>query len=180
MALAALKQWTAEDHRRDPSRLDPITFLPNRRQFLIDAGNWRSAPSTLVLVTLADVQVFNEMVCALGHARADAFIRAGAKRLSQVLGVGTSIYHVDPLSFAFRLPGNAEPGSPAMIDRVAAAFREPVMCDDVPFDTRIGIGLRGIGRVGSSPGEDLRAALAASQDSRGVRSGWILVRPQAR
>ena len=173
MALAALKQWTAEDHRRDPSRLDPITFLPNRRQFLIDAGNWRSAPSTLVLVTLADVQVFNEMVCALGHARADAFIRAGAKRLSQVLGVGTSIYHVDPLSFAFRLPGNAEPGSPAMIDRVAAAFREPVMCDDVPFDTRIGIGLRGIGRVGSSPGEDLRAALAASQDSRGVRSGWI-------
>ena len=115
MALAALKQWTAEDHRRDPSRLDPITFLPNRRQFLIDAGNWRSAPSTLVLVTLADVQVFNEMVCALGHARADAFIRAGAKRLSQVLGVGTSIYHVDPLSFAFRLPGNAEPGSPAMI-----------------------------------------------------------------
>ena len=46
------------------------------------------------------------------------------------------------------------------------------MCDDVPFDTRIGIGLRGIGRIGSSPGEDLRAALAASQDSRGVRCGW--------
>ena len=91
MALAALKQWTAEDHRRDPSRLDPITFLPNRRQFLIDAGNWRSAPSTLVLVTLADVQVFNEMVCALGHARADAFIRAGAKRLSR----GARGRHVD-------------------------------------------------------------------------------------
>jgi EAL domain-containing protein (putative c-di-GMP-specific phosphodiesterase class I)/GGDEF domain-containing protein len=173
MALAALKQWTAEDPRRDPSRLDPITFLPNRRQFLIDAGTWRSAPSTLVLVTLADVQVFNEMLCALGHARADAFIRAGAKRLTQVLGAGTSIYHVDVLSFAFRLPGNAEPGSPAMIDRVAAAFREPVMCDDVPFDTRIGIGLRGIGRVGSSPGEDLRAALAASHDSRSVRCGWV-------
>jgi len=172
MALAALKQWTAEDPRRDPSRLDPITFLPNRRQFLIDAAGWHSAPLTLVLVTLADAQVFNEMLCALGHGRADAFIRAGAKRLTQVLGAGTSIYHVDTLSFAFRLPGNPEPSSPAMIDRVAAAFREPVMCDDVPFDTRIGIGLRAIGRVGSSPGEDLRAALAASQDSRGVRCGW--------
>jgi EAL domain-containing protein (putative c-di-GMP-specific phosphodiesterase class I) len=172
MALAALKQWTADDPRRDPGRLDPITFLPNRRQFLIDAACWRSAPSTLVLVTLADPQVFNEMLCALGHGRADAFIRAGAKRLTEVLGAGTSIFHVDTLSFAFRLPGNAEPGSPAMIDRIVAAFREPVMCDDVPIDTRIGIGLRGIGRVGSSPGEDLRAALAASQDSRGVRCGW--------
>ena len=109
---------------------------------------------------------------ALGHARADAFIRAGAKRLTEVLGPGTSIYHVNLLSFAFRLPGHAEPGSPAMIDRIVAAFREPMMCDDVPIDTRIGIGLRGIGRVGSSPGEDLRAALAASQDSRGVRCGW--------
>ena len=125
-----------------------------------------------MLVTLADPQVFNEMLLALGHGRADAFLRAGAQRLTEVLGVGTSIYHVDVLSFAFRLPGNAEPGSPAMIDRIVAAFREPVMCDDVPFDTRIGIGLRGIARFGSSPGEDLRAALAASQDSRGVRRGW--------
>lgn len=172
MALAALKQWTADEPRRDPARLDPITTLPNRRQFLIDAGQWRTAPATLVLVTLADVQVFNEMLCALGHARADAFIRAGAHRLAEVLGNGTAIYHVDVLSFAFRLPGNARPGHPATIDRIAAAFRAPVMCDDVPFDTRIGIGLRGLGRIGASPNEDLRAALAAAQDSRGVRSGW--------
>lgn len=172
MALAALRQWTAEDDRRDPTRLDPITFLPSRRQFLIDAVHWQAGPSTLVLVTLADPRVFNEMIVALGHGRADAFIRAGAKRLTQVLGIGTAIYHVDVLSFAFRLPGIAAPGSPAMIDRIVAAFREPVMCDDVPFDTRIGIGLRSLTRVGSSPAEDLRAALAASQDSRGVRCGW--------
>ena len=167
MALAALRQWTAEDHRRDPSRLDPITFLPNRRQFLIDAGILAKRP----------------VDAGAGHAGRRAGLQRDALRARprprrrlhprrrqaaepRCSGVGTSIYHVDLLSFAFRLPGNAEPGSPAMIDRVVAAFREPVMCDDVPFDTRIGIGLRGIGRVGSSPGEDLRAALAASQDSR--------------
>ncbi|HYI05262.1 MAG TPA: EAL domain-containing protein, partial [Reyranella sp.] len=97
--------------------------------------------------------------------------RAGAARLTEVLGVGTAIYHVSLLSFVFRLPGNAEPGSPAMIDRINGAFRAPILCDDVPIDTRIGIGLKGIG-LGSSPGEDLRAALAASQDSRSKGCGW--------
>ena len=114
----------------------------------------------------------------LGHARSDAFIRAGAARLVDILGPGTAIYHVNMLSFAFRLPGHAEPDPPAMIARIVDGFREPILCDDVPIDTRIGIGLKAIGRAGGSPGEDLRATLsaAAGQPRRAHRLG--LVRPQ--
>ena len=57
-----------------------------------------------------------------------------------------------------------------MIARIVEGFRQPILCDDVPIDTRIGIGLKALGR--GSPGEDLRATLSAAQDSRGSRSGW--------
>ena len=65
-----------------------------------------------------------------------------------------------------------------MIDRIVAGFREPIHCDDVPIDTRIGIGLKALGRAGGSPGEDLRAALSAAQDSRSSRKRLVVVRPQ--
>jgi EAL domain-containing protein (putative c-di-GMP-specific phosphodiesterase class I)/GGDEF domain-containing protein len=172
MALATLRQWTAEDFRRDPGRLDPITLLPNRRQFSADMTQWGTARATLVLITLADAHAFNEILRVLGHARSDAFLRAGAERLRQILGPGTAIYHVNLLSFAFRLPGRAEPDAPAMINRILAAFRAPILCDDVPIDTRVGIGLKGLGGPGGSPAEDLRAALSAAQDSRAARQGW--------
>ena len=59
-------------------------------------------PRTLVLITLADAATFNEVLRALGHARSEAFIRAGAVRLLEILGPGTAIYHVSILSFVFR------------------------------------------------------------------------------
>jgi EAL domain-containing protein (putative c-di-GMP-specific phosphodiesterase class I)/GGDEF domain-containing protein len=172
MALASLRQWRMEERRPDPVRLDPITQMPNRRQFQADSQSWGNCRATLVLVTLAEPQTFDEILRVLGHARSDAFVRAGAARLVDILGPGTAIYHVNALDFAFRLPGIAEPDRPAMIDRVMAGFREPILCDDVPIDARIGIGLKSIGRAGGSPGEDLRAALSAAQDSRGARRGW--------
>jgi EAL domain-containing protein (putative c-di-GMP-specific phosphodiesterase class I) len=172
MALAELRRWTPEVPRPEPSRLDPISLLPNRRQYITDAALWGSSRSTLVLVTLAEAQAFNEILRVLGHTRSEAFIRAGATRLVEILGLGTAVYHVNLLSFAFRLPGSAEPDRPAMIDRVVDGFRAPLLCDDVPIDTRSGIGLKPIGRAGGSPGEDLRAALSAAQDSRNARLGW--------
>jgi EAL domain-containing protein (putative c-di-GMP-specific phosphodiesterase class I)/GGDEF domain-containing protein len=172
MSLVALREWRPEERRPDPGPLDPITLLPNRRQFHADSVHWGHARSTLVLMTLSDAATYNEIQRVLGHARADDFIRAGAARLVDILGPGTAIYHVDLLGFAFRLPGHAEPDAPAMIDRVIAGFRAPIHCDDVPIDTRIGIGLKSLGRAGGSPGEDLRAALSAAQDSRRLRRGW--------
>ena len=170
MSLVALRQWRMEERRPEPGRLDPITNLPNRRQFHLDAANWGNSRSTLVLITLAEAQAFNDILRVLGHTRSDGFLRSGAQRLIDILGPGTAIYHVNLLSFAFRLPGHAEPDAPAMIDRVVAGFREPIYCDDVPIDTRIGIGMKALGR--GSPGEDLRAALSAAQDSRKARAGW--------
>lgn len=155
-----------------PGRTDPITRLPNRLQFQSDHAQISRPVSTLVLVTLADAHAFNEILRALGHARSEGFIRAGAERLREILGHGTAVYHVSILSFAFCLPGHAEPDPPAQIKRIADGFTQPILCDDIPIDTRIGIGLKAFGGRCASPAEDLRAALSAAQDSRSGQSIW--------
>jgi EAL domain-containing protein (putative c-di-GMP-specific phosphodiesterase class I)/GGDEF domain-containing protein len=172
MALAVLQLLQSEGGRPAPERLDPITRLPNRQQFHADTVNWGGAKATLVLVTLAEPRAFNAILRALGHARSEAFVRAGAARLIEILGPGTSIYHVGNLSFAFRLPGHPEPDKPAAVDRILKGFRRPITCEDVPIDTNVAVGLKAFGGRGFSPGEDLRAALSAAQDGRGRLEGW--------
>jgi EAL domain-containing protein (putative c-di-GMP-specific phosphodiesterase class I)/GGDEF domain-containing protein len=170
MAAVAFQHRRGEDDRSAPGRIDPITLLPNRQQFNADQVYWTRETATLVLITLADARIFNEVLRALGHARSEAFIRAGAQRLKTILGPGTKIYHVSNLSFVFRLPGNAEPDRPATIDRIVAGFRDPILVDDIPIDTRVGIGLKGSRGPGAA--EDLRAALSAAQESRALVRGW--------
>lgn len=173
MGLAALRSHHPnEAGPTQPARLDPISLLPNRQQYNMDALFWGHSRATLVLMTLADAAAFHEILRVFGDSRSDAFIKSGAARLKDVLGVGTAVYHVNLLSFAFRVPGNAWPDPPALVRRLVEAFREPLLCDDVPIDTRIGIGLHGAGALGGSPAEDLRAALSAAQDSRTAGLGW--------
>ena len=55
--------------------------------------------------------------CACSATRAPRPSSGPARRgCIEILGPGTAIYHVNILSFAFRLPGHAEPDPPAMID----------------------------------------------------------------
>ena len=61
MGLAALRPWMPEERPQEPARLDPITLLPNRRQFDMDSLYWGNARATLVLITLAEAQAFNEI-----------------------------------------------------------------------------------------------------------------------
>jgi EAL domain-containing protein (putative c-di-GMP-specific phosphodiesterase class I)/GGDEF domain-containing protein len=171
MALAVLQLKNGAGSPR-PERLDPITLLPNRQQFHADTIDWGGAKATLVLVTLADAPAFNTILRVLGHARSEAFVRAGSLRLREILGPGTGIYHVSALSFAFRLPGHPEPDKPAAVDKILRGFRNPIICEDVPIDTNIAVGLKAFGGRGFSPGEDLRSALSAAQDGRGRLEGW--------
>lgn len=173
MAVVALRQYSVVDDRVfDPPRRDPITHLPNRQQYDLDALHWGPTPSTLVLVTLAEPTDFNDVLRVFGHARADALVRAGATRLRRIVGSGSALYHVGGLNFAFRLPGRVEPDAPPLIRRILEGFRKPLQCDDVPIDTRVSIGMKGMGGPGGNPAENLRCALSAAQDSHRSPSGW--------
>ena len=155
-------------------RTDHVTLLPNRVRFLQDFPDLLAHPEprALVLVTLADAKHFNDLLRALGHSYAEDFVRAGAARLASLLPADTQIYHVSVLSFAFAMadPRNGRP--PAVVDEIVSAFRRSLVCQHIPVDTKVGIGItRLTGRHGD-PSELLRSTLAAAQDSRRGHQGW--------
>jgi EAL domain-containing protein (putative c-di-GMP-specific phosphodiesterase class I) len=146
-------------------RLDPITYLPNRNQFIADY-EMHPAGADLVMITIADAQHFNAILRALGHEYADDFLRVGAARIRLALPADCEIYHVSILSFAFFPQGDAE----AAITSILRDFATPLLCGGIPVVTRIGVGLSTSDHLSAS--DLLRTALAAAQDSRYSNAGW--------
>ena len=177
--LAAAEREVAEEL----GRIDPVTMLPNRVRFLDDfaapAPDTDTAPE-LVLVTLAEAKHYNEILRALGHDFAEAFVRAGAAVLRRLLPADCRIYHVSVLSLAFVLPesGKGTAARPVILE-LERAFEGPLVCERIPIDTRVGIGLAPLVTGREAAAESLRAALAAAQASRQGTAGWARYDPKA-
>ena len=164
-------------------RYDHVTLLPNRLQFLhrhavAEAGIEAVADddALIVLVTIADARQYNEILRALGHAFADDFVRVAASRIAEVLPAPAELYHVSVLSFAFVVAGGAAAAAPPhpVVDRLVAAFAEPVIVQNIPIASRIGVGVRSFAPCGTPPAEAMRTALAAAQDARRSDRQWAL------
>lgn len=154
---------------------DPITGLPTRGRFMADfAGAWDDGNRSLVLVSLADGRHFNALQRALGHSYSDDFIRAGADRLLALLAPDTTLHHVSLLTFAIFDREAATPAAPSvLVAEIMRAFRPSIVCNTIPIDARVGIGVAAL-TPGAAPGELLRAALAAAHDSRKGFAGWAM------
>ena len=155
--------------RRLVERHDHVTGIPNRLRFLADFKKLRGRSGRgrmLVLVTLAEAGHYNEMLRALGHAFADAFVRAGLDQLRGMLPEGTPVYHVSVLSFALVIAHDMADGVPAIVREIAAGFAGDIAVDDIPIRSKVGVGLMPLDAQGIDPAEVLRAALVAAQDSR--------------
>ncbi len=159
--------------RNDLGRRDHVTLLPNRIQFLADLNGVRQETAgSLILVTLADAKHYNEVLRALGHAFAEEFVRAGARRIQAHMREPERLYHVSVLSFAFFSDGGPrDAGELAAV--MAADFRAPVACEGLSITTSFGVGVVGLG-IAAEPAATLRHALTAAQDSRSGTLGWAL------
>ncbi|MDE8346989.1 MAG: GGDEF domain-containing phosphodiesterase [Acidocella sp.] len=155
-------QTSAELRHR---RLDPITCLPNREQFMLD---YRCAPGTdLIKMTISDDTHFNQLLRTIGHDCAEDFLRAGAQRLGAVLPSSATLYHIGSLSFVFTLPAKFVDDQLAT---VVELFHKPVVCAGIPITTDIAIGV--VECTDPNPAVTLRAAFAAVQDSRDAGQDW--------
>lgn len=182
LALTRAMSLTAETAERIAGllgRIDHITLLPNRVQFVEDVDAMLSSmaqcdrrSAVVVLITLAEAQHFNHILRALGHAYSEEFVRAGAARARGAIGRDIDIYHVSVLSFALVL---RDPGG-GIGDRMALdlvnEFSQPLICRDIPIDSKVGIGLARFGDRVETAAELLRESLTAAQDSRIGAEGW--------
>lgn len=157
---------SAEERRAPAFRLDTVTLLPNRQQFVADYAAESRAGWHVVLATLTEANHFNALLRALGHEYSEEFLRAGAARLRAVMPAGAELYHVSILSFAMMVPDDPLVVAQALL----ASWAAPLECNGIPIITRLAVGIAvcdGAGAAGP-----LRNALTAAQDSRRGGDGW--------
>ncbi|MGF1626524.1 MAG: putative bifunctional diguanylate cyclase/phosphodiesterase, partial [Alphaproteobacteria bacterium] len=157
-------------------RVDPVSGLPNRSQFLHDlAADPRGASPacSLVMVALAEPNRYAAVVRALGHDYAEGLIRTGAGTLLDLVPSGCKLYQVSPLAFVFFCDGGRQ-GLERTAETLVRAFQGPITCRGIPIDTHVGIGVVAIEGDCIDGAEALRAAMAAAQDSRSTRAGWAI------
>ena len=150
-------------------RIDPISELPNRTQFIDDLSDLASDHASgqrrvAVLIDLIGLDQFNHVVRVMGQAAIDEMVKASAQAFRAAIGPKRKAYHVGTTQLAALAPDDV--GEQAYIDLLtgkAEALRK----------------LGGPGRVGTlvvgvapfllgetSPADILRTAQGAAQDAR--------------
>jgi diguanylate cyclase (GGDEF)-like protein len=119
LLLSMTKERTEMRHRI-AALIDPLTGLPNRRAFMIDAEATiagrvsRSAP---IAVLLADLDRFKAINDVYGHAIGDRVLTVFAASLHRCLGANDLAGRIGGEEFAILLPQKDEAGALARAER---------------------------------------------------------------
>jgi EAL domain-containing protein (putative c-di-GMP-specific phosphodiesterase class I)/GGDEF domain-containing protein len=150
-------------------RIDPLSGLPNRLQFIEDLKDMardRPAlePRLAVLVDLASPEQINRAVRVLGPDFIDERVRDVAGRLRRAMGSGRKAYHVAATQFAFLTrPGTEATGYAARLAVALEGIRDGT---DGRLLTGVSAGIAPFLLGGAEPQDVLRTAHSAAQDAR--------------
>ncbi|MBB3909474.1 putative bifunctional diguanylate cyclase/phosphodiesterase [Sphingomonas desiccabilis] len=153
-------------------RVDPISKLANRNQFLDDLADLeRDTPGeqrVAVLVDLARTDQIDGIVRVLGSGHLDQLVREAARTVRERLERST-LYHVAATQFAFVLPPDydAEQGVALLTARLAEARAT----SSSRFVTTSVIGVVPFMAGSTAPADVLRTLHGAAQDARLQESG---------
>ena len=95
-------------------RVDPLSGLPNRLQFIEDFRSLarcrpRGAQGLAALVSLASPEQLGGATRAMGASYLDAIVGEAARMLEASFGAGGTVYHLGAVDFAFLAPSGADP-----------------------------------------------------------------------
>lgn len=153
-------------------RLDPLSGLPNRTQFLedlADLGRDRPGePRLAVVVDLARHEQLGNGLRVLGAAYIDTIVQTAARTISAAIGRERTAYHVAATQFAFLAPaGVEEQDYLTTLGELLARFRGEAN-DQFIMATSIGVAPFVAGET--PPASVLRTAHSAAQDARSCPS----------
>ena len=148
-------------------RVDPVSALPNRTQFLEDLSDLARDSAGLcaaVLIDLIGFDQFNHVMRVMGPAAIDEMVQRAARDVRGAIGPGRKVYHVGTTQFVALVPDGVDPSTYG--DVLARRIDEA--------GKRAGSGAVGTSAVGVAPfvlGETLpsdvlRMAQGAAQDAR--------------
>lgn len=154
---------------------DPLTGLPNRRQFSEDLTmllrETAGSGETLSLMQL-DLDDFKPVNDTLGHPAGDEVLQVAAKRIKRCLTENDRAYRLAGDEFTVISIG---PGHPAKGHRLAealvAAFKKPFAIEDIAVFVGTSIGISTAPQDGTTPEQLMKASdlalYAAKKEGRG-------------
>lgn len=149
-------------------RIDPISGLPNRTQFLDDLDDLaRDDPGTqrmAILVDLARGEQVNAGVRVMGSSYVDDMVREATRTLKGLLGADRTAYHVGATQFAFLAP----PGEPqdGYVVRVGSMLAQLRATSGTRMIMTAAVGVAPFVTGDVSPQDVLRTAHNAAFDAR--------------
>jgi GGDEF domain-containing protein len=151
-------------------RIDPVSGLPNRTQFLDDVSDLqRDYPGKSRIVVLVDLARNHEIdhgMRVLGPSYIDDVVREGARLLRGMLQPDQPAYHVAATQFAFLAPAHRDES--ALVEQLVhlvERFKEKCAPLFV-ISTVMGVAPLPTGETSAS--DALRSANGAAQDARGA------------
>ncbi|WP_434729453.1 putative bifunctional diguanylate cyclase/phosphodiesterase [Rhizobium binae] len=154
---------------------DPLTGLPNRRQFSEDLTallqETQGASETLSLMQL-DLDDFKPVNDTLGHAVGDKLLQSAARRILACLSSDDRAYRLAGDEFTVISVGSGHPAKAhRLADDLVAAFKKPFMLDGIAVFVGSSIGISTAPPDGTTPEELMKASdlalYTAKKEGRG-------------
>jgi len=153
-------------------RLDPLSGLPNRTQFLddlMDLGRDHPGARRLaVLIDLARPEQLNNGLRVIGAAFLDDIVQTAAHTISRAIGHTRTAYHVAATQFAFLAPPGVDEQDYLASVRQILSRNQARFADRFIMSTSIGIAPFVAGET--EPRAVLRTAHSAAEDARSCPS----------
>ncbi len=161
-------------------RIDPVSGLPNRSQFVSDVRDLglvtaEGAPQLAALVSLATPEELSDAMRVMGGTWLDDIVRDAVPALRRLAG-GGKVYHVAPTQFAFLAPLGL---SLARFSATLMAWlgeRKPM--GQCGFLTTATVGLVRFAVGQDAPLDVLRNLHSAAHDARDAESGLRVYSPE--
>jgi EAL domain-containing protein (putative c-di-GMP-specific phosphodiesterase class I)/GGDEF domain-containing protein len=162
-------------------RIDPLSGMPNRNQFVEDLEDLaRDRPNPdrriAVLIDLASPEQLGSATRVMGPSYLDDMVQAGARALRGALGKGRRAYHIATTQFIFLAPENAEVES--YIQLVEQQMGEIASVINPRFMSAVAVGLAPFTLGSVKPPDLLRTLHSAAQDARGSDSRISVYSPE--
>lgn len=158
--------------------VDQPTGLFNRARLEDDVSLIADEEHGMVLVVVDVIAPtrLNDIVRVLGYEFSQALMHCMKQRLEEQLPAGSCLYRISPTRFAF-LTADAAQGMTALFDQVIAAFEAPILCNNIPIKTRIGLGVLPL-QAGILEQDWLRLAISSADNARETGTGWSAYEPR--
>jgi EAL domain-containing protein (putative c-di-GMP-specific phosphodiesterase class I) len=162
-------------------RIDPVSGLPNRNQFVSDVRDLgivtgEGTPQLAALVSLATPEQLSDAMRVMGSAWLDDIVRAAVPALRRLAGEGGKIYHVGPTQFAFLAPSSLS--LVRFSGMLMAWLGERVPAGQAGFLTTTTVGLVRFAVGQDAPLDVLRNLHSAAHDARDAESGLRVYSPE--